>query len=57
MSAVVMINIITTKLYLLDVLISIRPSSEEVTYSVTDCVYKIPCSNCEMTYTGSLGQD
>jgi len=56
MSAVVMINIITTKLYLLDVSISIRPSSEEVTCSVTDCVYKIPCSNCEMTYTGETGR-
>jgi len=34
----------------------VHPKDKQEKEEVTDCVYKIPCSNCEMTYIGETGR-
>jgi len=34
----------------------VRPKDKQEKEEVTDCVYKIPRSNCETTYIGEIGR-
>jgi len=34
----------------------VHPKDKQEKEEVTDCVYKIPCSNCETTYIGETGR-
>jgi len=34
----------------------VHPKDKQEKEEITDCVYKIPCSNCEKTYIGETGR-
>jgi len=34
----------------------VHPKDKQEEEEITDCVYKIPCGNCEKTYTGETGR-
>jgi len=34
----------------------VHPKDRQEKEEITDCVYKIPCSNCEKTYIGEIGR-
>jgi len=34
----------------------VHPKDKQEKKEITDCVYKIPCSNCEKTYIGETGR-
>jgi len=34
----------------------VHPKDKQEKEEITDCVYKIPCSNCEQTYIGETGR-
>jgi len=38
------------------IIIIIHPKEKQEKEDVTECVYKVPCANCDKTYIGETGR-
>jgi len=35
---------------------TVHPKDKQVNEDLTECVYKVPCANCDKTYIGETGR-